>query len=178
MNESPSAHKSQSENTGAIVGIYLLAGLMKAITRQVLTVRAFPTYNANVNAQRSYSAQILLGPAQFFTKVSLLLLYLRLFSPSLGARRALYCATAFAFCLYWINIPVNSYYCTPRPGKPWTLSENEGCAKTILLAPIQGTLNVLLDIFILVAPISVIARLKMSRKRKFGVLAVFMTGTL
>ena len=121
---------------------------------------------------------MLVGPAQFFTKVSLLILYLRLFSPKLSARRALYCAIAFAFCLYWINVPVNTYYCTPRPGHSWGLSADDKCAKTIVLAPIQGSLDVALDVFILAAPISVIAKLKMSRRKKLGVLAVFMTGIL
>ena len=127
--------------------------------------------------KRTYAAQVLLGPSQFFTKVSLLILYLRLFSIKISTRRALYCAIAFAFCLYWINIPLATYYCAPRAGGSWKVG-NETCAKLILLGPIQGSLNVALDIFILAAPISVIVKLKMSRRRKFEVLAVFMTGSL
>ncbi|KAI9845651.1 MAG: hypothetical protein M1837_004625 [Sclerophora amabilis] len=123
-----------------------------------------------------YASTMLLGPAQFFAKSSLLLLFLRIFSPHAAMRRTIYCAIAFAFCIYCINIPINSIYCTPDPGQPWGLELGTSCARSIPLAVVQGTLNVVLDLFILIAPMPVISNLRLSKKKKYGVLAVFMTG--
>lgn len=128
--------------------------------------------------KRSYASEMLFGPALFFTKASLLILYLRLFSVKPRTRCALYCAIAFTFCLYWINVPIIAYYCTPRPQSFGVFTGQQKCGDTIILGPIQGGVNVALDIFILATPIPVIAKLRISRRRKFGVLAVFMTGIL
>lgn len=48
----------------------------------------------------------------------------------------------------------------------------------MVFVPIQGVLNVVLDLFILITPIASVARLHMSRQKKLGVLAVFATGFL
>ena len=122
---------------------------------------------------------ILLGPSMFFAKSSLLLLYLRIFGPKKSARYTVYFCLAFAFCLYFVNIPVEIYYCAPSAGKGWTLSEiAPKCPKTLYLAIIQGPLNVLIDLFIFVLPIPVVMGLQMSSKKRIAVLAVFFTGLL
>lgn len=128
--------------------------------------------------QRTFAGGVIASPMMFFAKLSLLLLFLRLFSPKKGIRWALYAAMIFAFCIYFVTIPLFSYFCTPAPAKPWDLSTGAKCGKTIASAPTLGTLNVVLDVFILVTPIATIARLQMSRKKKLGVLAVFTTGFL
>ena len=122
---------------------------------------------------------MIVGPAMFFAKGSLLLLYLRIFGPKKSTRYLTYYALAFTFCLYWINIPINTYYCTPSSGKSWD-TEDLGvkCAKSFMLGLVQGSLSVALDLFILILPIPVVMTLQMPRKRRVGVLAVFMTGAL
>ena len=116
----------------------------------------------------------------FFAKASLLLLYLRIFGPKKSTRYWTYYALAFTFCLYWINIPINAYYCTPSSGMSWRDTNDLGlkCEKQLILGLVQGSLSVALDLFILILPIPVVMTLQMSRKRRAGVLAVFMTGVL
>ena len=129
--------------------------------------------------QTQFAEIALLGPSAFFAKVSLLLLYLRIFSPHKSTRYAIYISIAFAFCLYWVSIPIEAYYCAPSAGKGWTLSEiGPKCWSAVILGLVQGPLNVLLDVFLFVLPIPVVIGLQMSFRRRMAVLAVFFTGLL
>lgn len=129
--------------------------------------------------QIQFAKDIFLGTSMFFAKGSLLLLYLRIFGPKKSARYQIYICLAFSFCLYFVNIPVEAYYCAPRAGKGWTLAEiAPKCKKTSYLAIIQGPLNVLIDLFIFALPIPIVIRLQMSARKRLSVLAVFFTGLL
>ena len=121
-----------------------------------------------------------MGLTMFFAKASLLLLYLRIFGPKKSTRYWIYFGLAFTFCLYWINIPFDSYYCTPSPGGSWDDRFVLGtkCQKTIILGLVQGSLSVALDVFILILPVPVVMTLKLSSKKRVGALAVLMTGVL
>ena len=122
---------------------------------------------------------MLLGPSAFFAKVSLLLLYLRIFGPRKSTRYAIYAGLAFAVPLYSVNIPIEAYYCAPSAGKGWTVSEiGPKCWNSIVLGLVQGPLNVVLDLFLFVLPIPVVMGLQMSLGRRMAVLAVFFTGLL
>ena len=115
----------------------------------------------------------------FFAKTSLLLLYLRIFGPKKSTRHAIHFGLVFAFCLYWVNIPITAYYCGPSAGKPWSIQEiGRKCMKSEILGLVQGPLNVLLDLFIFILPIPVVMGLQMSSRRRIAVLAVFLTGIL
>ena len=118
--------------------------------------------------QKQFTAQILTGPSLFFAKTSLLLLYLRLFGPKQSTRYAIYVGLVFAFCLYWISIPLMAYYC-PRL---------QCQSSMVILSLVQGPLNVVLDLYIFVVPIPVVMRLQMSLRRRFAVLSVFFTGIM
>ena len=121
-----------------------------------------------------------MGPAMFFAKASLLLLYLRIFRPKKSTCYWIYFGLAFTFCLYWINVPFDSYYCAPSPGGSWGdfFSISIKCNKAVYLGLVQGSLSIALDLFILILPIPVVMTLQMSSKKRAGALAVLMTGLL
>ena len=52
------------------------------------------------------------------------------------------------------------------------------CSKTDVYGYISGPAAVIFDLFSLYLPASVIAHLQMPRRRKIGILAIFMTGLL
>lgn len=117
--------------------------------------------------------------AIMFAKLSILLLYMKIFVPS---RRG---------GVFWVNqtlIYVNALFyfgavialicqCIPRakisnprlPGR---------CTNVYLSFMISGVFNVLSDFFILAFPLWAIWHLQMPLKRKFGVSVVFATGVL
>ena len=129
--------------------------------------------------QKQFSEDILLGPSLFFAKLSLLLLYLRIFGLKKFVRWTIYFALVFAICLYWINIPTASYYCAPRAGKNWDLEElGFKCYKSMIFGLVQGSFNVILDLFIFILPIPVVMGLQMTALKTLAILTVFLTGAL
>lgn len=129
--------------------------------------------------QLLYAQGILLGPSIFFAKISIFLLYLRIFTIKKQLRYAIYAGMVFTFCLYWINIGLESHFCAPRPGRNWDTAEiAPRCTKTVIWGLIQGVLVVVLDIYIFILPVPTIIRLKLPLKKRLGVLAVFMTAAL
>ena len=134
----------------------------------------------NVSLQLNFVGEMLPGPSMFFAKISLLLLYLRIFGLKNWVRFTIYFGLLFAFCLYWGNMAILSYYCTPGPGKKWDMQELGGSREEVpkILAPVTGALNLLLDLFIFILPIPVIMGLQMNAQKKVAVLTVFLTGFL
>lgn len=83
----------------------------------------------------------------------------------------------FTFVLYWTNIPITTYYCSPRIGEPWD-AVAQTCSKTKIFLLIQGVFSVVLDVYILILPIPMVLKLQMSRKRRLSILGVFGTAVL
>ena len=121
---------------------------------------------------------MILGPAIFFAKVALFLLYWRVFSIHSTMRWAIYVGCIYAFFLYWSNLVVTSVYCAPAVNEPWTVAVGVKCKPASVFGVIQGTLNVVLDLYLLFLPIPVVMRLQMAPKKRVGIVAVFMTGIL
>ena len=126
----------------------------------------------------SYAQDILLGPTIFFAKLSILFLYLKIFQVDRSTKYAIYTGMLFDFLIYWPNIGLNSYFCAPKPGEPWGLAALATCSKTTVWGVIQGSLAVVLDIYLFILPMPVLARLHLKRSKKVGVMAVFGTAAL
>ena len=74
---------------------------------------------------------------------------------------------------------MTAYYCAPSVGRSWSINGlGLKCRKTIILGLVQGSLNVVLDLFTFILPLPVVLRLQMSFRRRFAVLSVFYTGIL
>jgi hypothetical protein len=56
------------------------------------------------------------------------------------------------------------------------LSEGGICEDVAVAAVVQAALNVVTDFYVLLLPLLVIRRLRLPRKRKIGVTAIFLTG--
>ncbi len=137
--------------------------------------------NANLELfqQTLFSLNLLIGPSMFFAKASLLLLYIRIFGPKKSTRYAAYFGLAFSFCLYLATVFVIVHYCAPAAGKPWNLTDSAiKCDKAIVYGVVQGSITVVLDLYIFILPIPVVWGLQMSSRKRIAVLAVFFTGIL
>ena len=116
----------------------------------------------------------------FFTKLSLFILYHRLFARHLWIKYLVYFGTAFCFVMYTISFGVSGYLCLPHHNEGWveaTLSVR--CHRQdILIAYIRGPLNLLTDLYLLVLPLSAIWQLHLPLHKKVGVSGIFFTGFL
>lgn len=94
-------------------------------------------------------------------------------------RYSVWLGLAWNFLIYWIGVPLTTYFCVPRIGKAWDIDDfSSGCEKLSLFSVVQGVLAVLLDLYIFLLPIPIVLRLQMSLKSRLSVLGIFGTAIL
>jgi hypothetical protein len=112
-------------------------------------------------------------------KLSLLLLYLQIFRPNVRLRYCIYLTIGLISIFYSATFIAYAVLSIPRPGQSQLeamLSVNT--ARDIPLGITQGVVNVITDFLIFCLPIPVVWKLQLPRRKKVGVLAMFMTGLL
>jgi hypothetical protein len=119
-------------------------------------------------------------PAIFLAKLSILLLYLRIFDIKQSIRVGVVVGAVWAFLAYIPNIVVSGYFCAPHIGQPWDIRIGSTCDQpaTKKWLVTSAAMSLALDIFILVLPIPVVLRLHLNAKRRIGVFLIFFTAVL
>lgn len=108
----------------------------------------------------------------FLTKLSLLLLYKRLFSPSRLANYLVIFGALYNFVLYTTYICLTFLLCNPT-----TLSRH--CIRELnIFIFVASGLNVLGDLYELLIPVLIVSGLQLALRQKLRVLVVFFAGTL
>ena len=112
-----------------------------------------------------------------FAKLTFFLLYLQLSRPMIWLRYVSY-GGATITVLYYTGLIIYTLAVTsPAPKQSWQdVSRGPGDQAVLRLAVEFACVNLALDIFILVLPIAGVSRLQLSRRRKLGVVSVFLTG--
>lgn len=114
------------------------------------------------------------------TKVSLLLLYLRIFNVARGAAIMVWTGIVFITIFYLASFAAQAIMCFPRGSETWfvaTLAPRCGQPQ-LRLAAIQGVVGVLTDFYTLAIPFVLVSRLQMASSKKAGVAGIFLTGLL
>lgn len=135
--------------------------------------------DANTATQLANVSQIIYGPIIFVTKLSIFLLYLRIFAPSTRSKTHI-----FIQVLIWVNLLfytantiVKIFECTPR-SKIWDRGTPGICVNINSLIMTAAVFNVLSDFIILLLPIACVWRLQMKLTKKLATSAVFAAGAL
>lgn len=119
------------------------------------------------------------GPAVFFAKLSLFLLYLRIFSPDRWTRVMIYLGATACFVCYMATAVTMTALCVPRHGESWFIALlSSRCHKAITMTYVQGIFNIVSDFYLLLLPIPVVWKLQLTLRKKIGISAIFMTGLL
>lgn len=129
----------------------------------------------------NYVYQILFDVGVAFAKVSALLFYRRVFasrSKAFNVAHGVTFALVAAFILY--KLPTQIFSCVP-PRKNWEPEieghcENDYTDFRYLMAGL--VLDVLTDLFILLLPIPLIAKLHTTKKRKLALIGAFVLGSM
>jgi len=131
-------------------------------------------------AKYSFAISTILGPGTFFAKASVLFLYRRVFSGSDKRFKIIIWITmGWCFALYWVNVPLQAGFCAPFKGQGWAdTSVYARCSRFLPFAIVQGTLNVIVDFWMLYIPLPIIWSLKMQRNKKLWIGGIFLTGIL
>ena len=119
------------------------------------------------------------GPTIFFTKLSLLLLYLRIFSPDQKARYAIYFGIIANLIFYMVTTIFFGVWCIPRPEQTWLeSSQTPRCQQSVIMDYPQGIFGVISDLYIFVLPMPNIVKLNLPYRKKVGIAAIFAVGSL
>lgn len=122
---------------------------------------------------------IIYTPTIFLAKLSILLLYFRIFVTAKGSKTyyAIHFLIWFNFLFYLSNVPAEIWTCIPRE-KIWNPTLAGKCLDNHAIIISGGVINVVSDFGILLIPLVSIGRLQMPLEKKIGVSAVFATGFL
>jgi hypothetical protein len=124
---------------------------------------------------------ILYNCSAMFVKLSLLLLYNRLFRPAKSIRIPIWLGIVVITMFYMICNILTLVFCLPRSGEGgWgAIKYTERCGTQYLkLTTGQGVFSVASDFYVLFIPVGTIMRLQLSLKKRIGVTSVFLSGLL
>ncbi|CAO1596920.1 hypothetical protein XANCAGTX0491_000747 [Xanthoria calcicola] len=113
-----------------------------------------------------------------FTKASILLLYLRVFSPAQSLRIVIHLFLWAHILCYIAGFFVAVFNCSPRDAIWNPYVRNIKCHDTRALNVASAVINVVSDFAILFIPILTVWNLKMQQKHKVRTVAIFATGLL
>lgn len=97
----------------------------------------------------------------------------------LWLRYTSYAGATFTVLFYTALIIFTLALTAPDPKESWQQASQRPGHNAVLKATVGiACVGLALDIFILLLPIAGVSRLQLSRKRKIGVMAVFLTGAM
>lgn len=118
-------------------------------------------------------------PTVFFTKLSLFLVYMRIFSSDRKMRYAIYFGVATILIFTIIITAMQAAFTIPWRGETWLDPRHLARVEhsSVLAVPV-GIFGVTSDIYILILPIPTTLKLNLPLRKKLGVIAIFMIGFL
>ncbi|GFF33521.1 hypothetical protein IFM61606_01907 [Aspergillus udagawae] len=126
-----------------------------------------------------FAQGVLLGPVIFFAKSSIFLLCRQIFTIQKTMKYAIGFGLLFTFVLYWPGVGLESYYAAPHIGETWEdLLINKRPEHLIYWGVVQGTLSVVLDIYIFILPLPLLSKLQLPRKKRWQLLIIFSTAMM
>ncbi len=143
---------------------------------KICSTRSLAHWRLTAPLQLNYAYNILNVMAYPLVKISILLLYLRIF-PSLRFRQITWIGIGVHACIFVSHTLVTVFPCQPIRGF-WTPTIPSKCIDANRFYWAQATLNVITDVFILLLPIPTIWKLRASIKQRVGLTLLFMLGGL
>ena len=127
-------------------------------------------------SQLENAQEALYGPVILVTKMSILLLYSRLFDARHTLKSKTYICTQLLIyfnTLFYIAVTlVKVFECTPR-SKIWEPQTPGHCINFQALLYVTGIVNVISDVALIILPVGGVCALQMPVARKVGVVAAF-----
>lgn len=156
------------------VALCLLVTALGAGRHTVVTVLEHPE-NVVPFGKATLSAGVLYNPPLLCTKISILLLYYRLF-PGKRFKRVCIGVGAFVAAYSITAVMTNIFQCVPVQSN-WDTSITPHCVNLGLELVIVSSVNVLTDAIILCLPMPFIWRLKLDIRRKLQLTGIFLLGS-
>ncbi|GAB1201922.1 hypothetical protein APSETT445_000519 [Aspergillus pseudonomiae] len=129
--------------------------------------------------QLANASQIMYGPLIFITKLSILLLYIRVFAPTKKSWMYIFIHGLLWFnaAFYLADTLLEIFACVPRE-KIWNPDVHGYCVNVNAMILATAILNTISDFSLLILPIFSVWRLHMQNSQKLGISAIFAAGLL
>lgn len=123
---------------------------------------------------------LLYGPVTFCAKLSLFLLYYRLFARHRWMRNLVYLGIGASGASYLATMIVFGYLCLPRRGHGWieTVLSSRCKKQFVVTGYFRGPFNVLSDVYLLLLPLPAVWKLHLPLRKRIGIAGIFLTGSL
>ncbi len=106
-------------------------------------------------------------------------MYLQIFGPLPWLRICVYIGLFLNWGFYTAVIVASIYYQAPNPGQTWQEGFlNDRYTKSFNMTIPIASGSLFLDTYIFVLPLIAVSKLRLSTKKKIGVMAVFATGLM
>ncbi|KAE8406718.1 hypothetical protein BDV37DRAFT_269747 [Aspergillus pseudonomiae] len=130
-------------------------------------------------AKLANASQIMYGPLIFVTKLSILLLYIRVFAPTKKSWMYIFIHGLLWFnaAFYLADTLLEIFACVPRE-KIWNPDVHGYCVNVNAMILATAILNTISDFSLLILPIFSVWRLHMQNTQKLGISAIFAAGLL
>lgn len=124
-----------------------------------------------------YLAEVFYCLVIYFIKMSILFLYVRIF-PETKFHRYFFATMAFVTIAIIILLPMVIWQCVPIDAI-WNLNRNNArCLSVPNVAYANAAINIVTEVAILVLPIPLLRRLRVSLSKKIALYALFGAGVL
>lgn len=128
------------------------------------------------NVRRLTGTSIIYPVVIFFVKMSILLLYHRLFGVHRAVRVAVWAGAVFFILFYIAYLGVQIAYLVECTNSTSLLKAP--CNSIYGVTIFQGALNVASDIYVLCLPLPYLIKLHVSQRQRIGLLVIFLAGTV
>ena len=132
-------------------------------------------------SQKTLFLELFYLPTICFVKISLFLLYFRLFSPNRLTKYLIYAGIAITGLYYLSRMTVGAVLCSPSPGsgEHWQIAiTSDKCINFYSRSYDIPAMNILTDLYLIGIPVRTVWGLHLPVRKKIGVVAVFATGLL
>ncbi|KAL8800430.1 MAG: hypothetical protein Q9182_005183 [Xanthomendoza sp. 2 TL-2023] len=121
----------------------------------------------------------LYGPFVWLIKTSLFLLYRQIFSTKRYLQNLVWAGIIVTGLFYWSSTIAKIALCAPRRHETYIMAfASARCGRTKTLAVGSGVFNILSDLYLIVIPIPPTWSLQLKPRKKWRLIAVFLTGIL
>ena len=115
-------------------------------------------------------------PSTMLAKISILLLYRRIFAVKRYMSICVLLGTAVAVLTYIPGFVVTPIFCAPRGDEPSGATVVGRCGALRPWTLLYSIIVIALDLFIFILPLPTIFHLLISRKKRLGIALIFATG--
>ncbi|KAF2704336.1 hypothetical protein K504DRAFT_442482 [Pleomassaria siparia CBS 279.74] len=128
--------------------------------------------------KRNAATCTMYGPSMLCAKMAVFTLYLRLFGTTRWMRWCCWVGIGASILVHGSTIPLCAIYTFPHGDEEWNLLLSLKGTKMGIQSIVAASYNVASDLYLLALPMPVIMSLHLSKKKKYGLVGVFMTGII